>query len=66
MTFKQPEWLKSCISLNIKYRINSKNEFEKNINKILNNSICIKQFKVKDDKNIRLATNEQTRNTVAS
>ena len=37
MKFKQSESLKSCISLNIKSRINSKSE--NNINKLLDNSI---------------------------
>lgn len=37
MKFKQSESLKSCISLNIKSRINSKSE--NNMNKLLDNSI---------------------------
>ena len=63
---KQGTCLKLCISLNTNYTAKANNDFQKNKNKFLNNSVFGKTIQKKRKKrDIWLVTNEKTRNRLA-
>ena len=59
--FNQRAWLRPCIGMNTKYRIEAKNKFERNFFKIMINSVFGKTEHLRKHKYIKLvATDENT------
>ena len=61
--FNQKLWLKPFIDINTKLRTKARNDFEKDVSKLMNNSVFGKTMEnVRKDKNVKPATTYRRRN----